>query len=279
MRLFNKVAIIGVGLIGGSLGLALRKKGLASEVVGFFRRKRTLSSAKQRKLVTKATLSLKEAIVNADLIILATPVETIIKMIPQVKKFAKKGAIVIDVGSTKAEIARACERGFKNKTHFVGCHPLAGSDQSGPLAADSSIFKGSICIITPTKNTDKQALSKIKRLWQALEAKVEILSPDQHDKILAFSSHLAHVVSFSLVDCLPTQYSKFIGPGFKDATRLASSHEILWRDICLTNRGAILKAISEFQNSLSRFKTYINKKKAKALEHGFSAAKKRRDSF
>ncbi|MFH1202169.1 MAG: prephenate dehydrogenase/arogenate dehydrogenase family protein [Candidatus Omnitrophota bacterium] len=279
MKLFNKVAIIGVGLIGGSLGLALRKKGLAKEVVGFFRRKKTLAAAKNKRLVTKATMSLKEAVLDADLIILATPVETIIKMIPRIKKLARNDAIVIDVGSTKSKIVKECEKRLRDKLNFIGCHPLAGSQMSGPQAADSMIFKNSICIITTTKKTDKVALAKIERLWQALGVKPKTLSPARHDKILAFTSHLAHIIAFSLVDSIPHKYLGFIGSGFRDTTRLASSNPVLWRDICLSNRREILEAISEFQDSLAKFKAYISKKKFKRLEHDFSKAKKRRDVY
>lgn len=279
MRLFNKVAIIGVGLIGGSLGLALRKKGLASEIVGFFRRRQTLIKAKRKGLITNATMSLKEAVSGADLIILATPVDTIIKFASKIKRMVKKGAIIIDVGSTKLKIVKKIERLLPAGVHFVGCHPLAGSDKSGPEAANVNIFKDSICILTPTRNTDKRALAKIKRLWQGLGAETKILTPQEHDKILSFTSHLSHLVSFAIVDCVPGKYLQFIGSGFRDTTRLASSSPVLWRDICFSNRDEILKAISKLQKSLFKFKDYIQKKKFNILEHDFARAKKRRDSY
>jgi len=279
MRLFNKVAIIGVGLIGGSMGLALRKKGLAKEVVGFFRHRETLVKAKKKGLITKATMNLKEAVKNADLIILATPVDTIIKLATKIRRLLKKGAIIIDVGSTKLKVVKEIERILPNGVYFIGCHPLAGSDKSGPESANINIFKGSICILTPTRNTDKRALAKIKRFWQSFGAQVKILSPAEHDKIISFTSHLSHLVSFAIVDCVPEKYLQFIGSGFRDTTRLASSSPVLWRDICSSNRGEILKAISKFENSLSKFKKYLQKKKFTELEHDFARAKKRRDSY
>jgi len=273
--MFNKVAIVGTGLIGGSIALAIKKKRLAKVVVGVSRHKKTLLLAKKIMVIDKGSQELN-IIKDADLVILATPVDTIINLAAKIYPFVKKGCIVSDVGSTKREIVSKLERIFPR---YIGSHPLAGSEKRGVVNANPSIIKGSLCILTPTKNTDKEALEKIKRLWSELGARVAFLPPDAHDKILSFVSHLPHLVAFSLIDIIPKEYLRLASSGLKDTTRIAASDSEIWCDIFLSNQKNILKSIGLFQNNLSRIKSAIQRKDKKLLNKIIKEAKKKRNSL
>lgn len=279
MKLFDKIAIIGVGLIGGSLGMAIKKKGLAREVIGIVRRKKTIIEAIKRGAIDKGTRDLT-AIKEADLIILATPVNTIINLLPKVTRLAKKGAIISDVGSTKEEIFKKVNNLFKKKSiDFVGTHPLAGIEKKGIIFAKSELFQGTLCILTCLKNTKPRTIKKLKRLWQKIGTRVIFLDPQEHDLILAFVSHLPHIAAFSLINTIPKEYFNFASTGLKDTTRIAASDPLIWRDICLTNRDALLKAIKEFQKTLEKFKYLIRKKNSKGLKDILEKAKLKRDGL
>ena len=273
--MFNKVAIVGTGLIGGSIALAIKKKRLAKVVVGVSRHKKTLLLAKKIMAIDKGSQELN-IIKDADLVILATPVDTIINLAPKISALVKKDCIVSDVGSTKREIVSKLERIFPR---YIGSHPLAGSEKRGVVNANPSIIKGSLCILTPTKNTDKEALEKIKRLWSELGARVAFLAPDAHDKILSFVSHLPHLVAFSLIDIIPKEYLRLASSGLKDTTRIAASDSEIWCDIFLSNKKNILKSIGLFQNNLSRIKSAIQRKDKKLLNKIIKEAKKKRNSL
>ena len=273
MRLFNKVAIVGVGLIGGSMALAIKRKKLANQVIGVSRHKKTLLRAKKRHAIDKGSQDIG-IVKDADLVILATPVNTILNLAPIISKIIRPDCIVSDVGSTKQKIVSQLDKIFPR---YVGSHPLAGSEKRGMINACPDIFKGSLCILTPTKNTDRGALEKIRRLWRQLGAEVFSLTPAIHDKILSFVSHLPHIVAFSLIDIIPKQYLEFASTGLKDATRIAASDSQLWLDIFLSNRKNMLKTIDLFQENLYRIKKAINKKDKKLLNTILKRAKSKRE--
>jgi prephenate dehydrogenase len=272
MRLFKKVAVVGVGLIGGSIAKAIKKQKLADEIVGVSRHKKTILLAKKMGAIDKGSQDLN-IIKDADLVILATPVIAVINLAPKISQLIKPNCIVTDVGSTKEKIVARLEKVF---THYVGSHPLAGSEKRGIMHACAQIFKDSLCILTPTKNTDAQALAKIKKLWIKLGAKVVFLSASEHDKILAFVSHLPHVSSFSLMNSIPKHYLKFASGGLKDTTRIASSESELWLDILLSNPKNILKTIKILQKNLNRIKSAIQKKDKILLAQILKEAKAKR---
>lgn len=251
--MFKKVAIVGVGLIGGSIGLAIKKRGLAGEVIGIGHRRQSLNEALSAGAVDKAYLEL-ENIKDADLVILAAPVSEIIKIIPQLPRFVNKDCIVIDAGSTKSEILKTAQR---HKLNFIGAHPLAGMEKKGPQNAKDTLFEKNWCLLTPSRLTDRSCLEKVKRFWLALGAKVKVLDARAHDKILAFTSHLPHLVVFGLLDCLNRDYLEFAAGGLKDTTRIGLSDPLLWRDIFLTNRKEVLQAIKVFNKSLKRLEGSI----------------------
>lgn len=279
MKNFDRVAIIGVGLIGGSIGLALKKKRLSKEVIGVARKNKTLKDALGLKAIDKATRNIKSAVKDADLVILCQPIQAIIDSFPKILPFLKTGAIVTDVGSSKMEIVKAAHKILPRGVFFVGGHPLAGSEKRGINFASAKMFDNSICILTPTSTTHKKALKVIQEFWTGLGAKTVILKPDIHDKVVAFISHLPHLVAFSLINSIPSSYLKFSSMGLKDTTRIASSDAVLWRDICLSNSPQILKAIDAFEAVLRDFKRRILNKDLSGLNKKFSNAQKKRNNL
>ena len=275
MPLFKKVAIIGTGLIGGSLALRIKNKKIAREVVGVSRHKKSISLALKMKAIDKGSLSLK-IIKGADLLIIATPVDTIIGLKDEILKYIDKNCIITDVGSTKEKIVDQLEGSLPN---FVGSHPLAGSEKRGMVNASASIFNGSLCILTPTKKTTSVSFKKIKRFWKRLGVKVIILTPGIHDKVFSFVSHLPHIVAFSLINTVPVGLLKFSSGGLKDTTRIAASDSALWRDILLSNRNNLLNAIRLFEINLSKIKSTIRKNDSQALVRILLQSKKTRESL
>ena len=261
MRLFKRAAIIGVGLIGGSIGLAIKKKGLAKEVIGIGHRRESILRALKTGAIDKGYLDLSK-IKDADLVILAAPVSQIIKSLPRLRKFINNDCVVIDVGSTKSEIIKVAA---KSGIEFIGCHPLAGMEKGGAQNAKSEIFKNSLCLLVPLKDTRKGALDKIQRLWRELGARTKILDARNHDRILAFVSHLPHAVVFALIDCLRLDYLSYGSSGLKDTTRIGLSGPLLWRDIFLTNRKELIKAIKEFKSSLARLEFFLKSSQPRKL--------------
>jgi len=272
MRMFNQVVIIGTGLIGGSLGLALKKQRLAGKVIGISRHLRNAKIAKKIGAIDKVGLSL-EAVSGADLVILATPIDKIIDFAPEIAAKIKKDCIVIDVGSTKERIVSRLSALIPN---FLGCHPLAGSEKKGAINLEADIFKGSVCILTPTVKTKPVILNKIRFLWEKIGASVVVLSPDRHDQILAFTSHLPHLVAFSLIGSVPDKCLKLSSTGLRDTTRISASDIKLWSQIFLSNRSNLLTALLAFEKELVDLKIALKNKDKKSLERILSLAQKKR---
>ncbi len=273
MKLFNKIAIVGVGLIGGSLGLAIKKKGLAHQVIGVSRQRKTLRAALRNRAIDIASQDIG-IVKDADLIILAAPVDTIIALALKIAKIAREDCLVTDVGSTKGEIVSKLEKVFP---HYLGSHPLAGSEKKGVVNACAKMFNNSLCILTPTRATRSAVLNKIKRFWQAVGARTVNLAPDKHDRILSFISHLPHIAAFSLIGAVPRQHLKLASGGLKDTTRIAYSDAGLWADIFLSNRRNILKAIAAFQQELAGIKSAVARKDKKSLLGILKKAKTKRE--
>ena len=275
MRMFNKVAVVGTGLIGGSIALALKEKKLCRQIIGISRHKESLACARQKGVIDIAALTL-EAIRDADLVILATPVSSILSLAPKISRIIRKDCLVFDVGSTKARIVNKLSALFPL---YVGTHPLAGSEKRGVSNAQATLFRDSLCIITPVNATDSAALLKIKKLWSVLGAKVELMQPAQHDRVLGFVSHLSHVAAFSLINSVPDEFLKFSPLSLKEATRVAASDSALWADIILDNRENVLKAISRLQKNLEQVSSAVKKNSHFKLAGIFKKAKIRRESL
>lgn len=275
MKLFNKAAIVGVGLIGGSIALKLKQKKVAEQIIGVSRRKKTLSLAKKCNAIDTGTQDLK-ALRDADLIILSMPINTIIAVAEKISKIARKDCIITDVGSTKKEIVDKLSRIFPN---YVGSHPLAGSEKTGIECANPEIFVNSLCILTPVKGTNKAAIKKIEALWKELGAYTIRLSPEKHDEILSFTSHLPHIAAFALSQTVPARYFSFGASGLRDTTRIAASDSKLWSEILLSNRSNMVKAISLFTRQVNRLKDAIEKRDLTRLAFLLRQAREKRKSL
>ena len=280
MARFKKVAIIGVGLIGGSIGLAIRKRDLAREVVGVFRREATLKKALKCKAVDKATMFIEGGVNGADLIIVASPVHSIPKIIKMAAKYAKKGASITDAGSTKTWIVDSVEKSLKSgRIHFVGSHPMAGSEHAGVEYARADLFEGAPCIVTKTAATDRTSLNRVIKFWSSLGAIVKVMSPAAHDRSVSLISHLPHIVAFGLAGSVPLKELQYAAEGFKDTTRVASSDPELWADIFLTNRREILKAGRFFEGYYKGILKAISKGDRLKVVNFLKRAKSKRDAL
>ncbi len=273
MKPFKKVVVVGVGLIGGSLALALKKEHLALSVIGIGRHKESISLAIKNSVIDDGSLDFSIA-EGADLLVFAAPVSSILKLAPSFKKIVNADCIVLDVGSTKEKIVGELSSIFPN---FIGTHPMAGSEKRGVLNSQVSLFKNSLCIITPTKKTNKDSLKRVSELWDSLGVKVFYLKPKEHDRIISFVSHMPHALAFSLINNVAAKFMKFASNSLKDGTRVAASDPQMWCDIFLTNRENIIKAIGSFQKELEVIKNALkNKDRVKLSEIIKSANKKKR---
>lgn len=272
MKKFNKIVIIGTGLIGGSLGLALKKKDLAGQIIGLSRKKANANLAKRCKAIDIVGRSL-EVVKDADLVILATPVDIILKLAPKIAKQIKKDCCVIDVGSSKEKIVARLDKIIPN---FVGCHPLAGSEKRGAKNIQPDIFFGCTCILTPTEKTNQNTLNKIKLFWQKIGAKTVLLTPQAHDRALSLTSHLPHALAFALINSVPDNLLNLSAGGLKDITRIAASDPKLWSQIFLSNRNNLICAFASFQDKINALKTALRNNDRRSLIKILNAAKNKR---
>ena len=281
MRLFNKITIIGVGLIGGSVALAAKKKGVAGEIVGVFRHRSTLKKALKYKAVDRGTLDVRAGVKDADLIVLAAPVQQIPKLAREVTRYAKPGAIITDVGSTKVWIVKVIEDMVMSRpsVYFVGAHPMAGSEQQGVEHARHDLLEGAPCIVTKTGRTNARALKSVILFWKSLGSKIKVMRPLEHDRAVSLISHLPHIVAFSLAGSVPEGMLKFAAEGFRDTTRVASSDPRLWADIFLTNKSEIVKAGKLFEKYYNKVIGAVLKGSYPATVRALAAAKGKRDKF
>jgi prephenate dehydrogenase len=283
MKMFNKMAIIGVGLLGASLAKACKEKSLVEEICGFGRNRANLEKARSLNIIDEVPTDLVDAVKDADLIVLCTPVSTIVPLIQEVISKIQPEAIITDVGSVKNNVVRDAEKIIRDDVFFVGSHPIAGGENSGLEASTASLYKGAKCIVTPTEKTNEKALEKISSFWQAVGMNVMTLSVEEHDYVFGAVSHLPHIVAYALMNtlgALKTQDNRevtiFSGAGLKDITRIASSDPVMWRDIFLTNRTHSLNLIDQFQNKLNEIRSNIEKGDGQALKNEFVAANKYR---
>ena len=278
------VAIVGVGLIGGSLALALKEAGVAGRILGFDLDADNLAQALQLGVIDHACRSPEELFV-ADLIFLATPVLAMPAALTAIAPHLKPGAILTDGGSVKGAVITALEPLLPPTLRYVPGHPISGTERSGAQAAFATLYRGKRCILTPTEQTDPQALALVTALWQAVGSEVILMDAEKHDRILAAISHLPHMVAYALVNAVGAydRYEENIllysAGGFRDFTRIASSDPTMWRDIALTNRDALLEMIERFQVDLAQLKEAIRIADAQALHSYFLRSKLNRDAI
>src|SRR5689334_4920245 len=284
---FNQAAIIGVGLIGGSLGMILRRKGLASRVIGVGRRIENLKTAVQLGAIDRYVVDPKDGVKDADLVVLATPVDTYARHLKEWASCLKPGTIVTDVGSIKGGLVEQSEQAMPADVHFVGGHPIAGKEKTGVAAGSEQLFAGARCILTPTKRTNQQALEQVRIMWQETGSIVLTMDPHLHDKILGAVSHLPHVAAFALMNALidiraqvpALDLAGHSGGGLRDTTRIAASSPEMWRDIFLWNRDNLTAFIEAYERSLGELKRLIRTGDAAGIEKALERAKQEREKF
>ena len=261
---FDRIALIGIGLIGSSIAHDIKRLGLAKEIVISTRSAETLKRAEELKLGDRYTPSSAEAVKDADLVIVSVPVGASESVAKEITAHLKPGAIVTDVGSTKASVIAQMQPHMPANVHFIPGHPLAGTEKSGPDAGFPGLFEGRWCIFTPIPGTDEAAIRKLRHFWETLGSRVDEMDPEHHDKVLAIVSHLPHLIAYNIVgtaDDLETvtesEVIKYSASGFRDFTRLAASDPTMWRDVCLHNRDAILEMLSRFSEDLASLQRAI----------------------
>jgi prephenate dehydrogenase len=280
--LFNKVSILGVGLIGASFALAMRKRALCGSISGFGRNESNLVKAKQRGVIDSFDLDPVKAVSGSDLVLFAMHAGSFAEIAKTIAGSLKKGTIVTDVGSVKGGLVYEMENILSPNAFFVGGHPIAGGEKSGIEAAAVELFEGRRCIITPTAKTDEAAMGTMVTLWQSLGAEVVSMSPEEHDRVLGAVSHLPHIVAYEIVNAageIDGSCLKYSGTGFRDVTRIASGSPELWRDVCMLNRENLTYFIDVFIRRMEAVRGYLAGGDANALQEEFRKAKMLRDGL
>ncbi len=279
MKRFKTVAIVGVGLIGGSIGLALRGRGLAEQVIGIGRRQPSLRTARRVGAVTNTTVDLVKGVAGAELIVVCTPVGRIVEDVRRAVQSCPEGTLLTDVGSTKRSIVEALDEGLPRGCRFLGSHPLAGGEKAGAAHARADLFDGRITILTPTRNTRAEDFDTLEAFWSSLGAVVIQMTPAEHDRALAVTSHLPHLAAAALARMQPESHLRLAGSGLLDTTRIAAADPALWRQILAANRDNVLAALEQYERQLAGFRAAIEQGDGAALENLLSQAKKNRDAL
>lgn len=267
----RRLSIIGVGLLGGSIGLAARSALKSVKITGYGHRPQTLRRAREIGAIDEECADLTQAVNEADLTILCTPVGLFSEMLAKMSQGLKPGAIVTDVGSTKESVVREADKLLPKNIYFVGSHPMAGSEKRGVEFARADLFQNALCILTPTRTTDPDALKTVQDLWQALGMRLHQMSPADHDLALAQVSHLPHAMAAALVSMQSPQAIELAGKGFLDTTRIASGDGTLWRDIFHDNAPNMRKALAQLRAALDCFESLLDPAKASELRDWLDA--------
>ena len=274
---FKKIALIGFGLIGGSIARAARQQGLVEEIVTTARSAKTRARVVELGIVDAVVETNAEAAAGADLVILCIPVGACGVVAQEIAPFLKPGAIVSDVGSVKGAVVRDMAPHLPPGVHFVPAHPVAGTEHSGPDSGFAELFINRWCILTPPANADAGAVDKLAEFWRAIGANVEVMSAEHHDLVLAVTSHLPHLIAYTIVgtadeleDVTRSEVLKFSAGGFRDFTRIAASDPTMWRDVFLANKDAVLEMLGAFQEDLSKLTRAIRRGDGEALFEHFT---------
>ena len=285
MPKINTLCVIGTGLIGGSLCLALKEKNYCGKIIGAGRREETLQQAQQLGIIDSYCTQIREAVSEADMVFVSVPLGAMQAVFEQIKPALKDHAIVTDAGSAKQNVIAIAQQVFADKVdRFVAGHPIAGTENSGPAAAFPELYNERRVILTPTVDTQKSAIEQVEAMWQATGANVETMDALHHDKVLAATSHLPHAIAYALVDCLASmedidEVFRFAAVGFRDISRIASSDPVMWRDIFMQNREQILDMMQRYKDELDLIYNALQSEDEQSLEALFARAKKSRDQF
>jgi len=276
MKKLRQITVIGLGLLGGSITSGVLRCMSGVKVVGYTHRPSTRRRAKRLGVATEIVDDIRVAVSKADLIILGTPICTFEKIFDAIAEALQDGSIVTDVGSTKVMPHRWAEKSLPKTVHYVGSHPIAGSEQRGVEHARDDLFKQSICILTTTKKTNREAVQTLKKFWTDLGCSVKLMAPADHDRILANISHLPHIVAAALINANDSKELKFAGTGFIDTSRVASGPANVWTDVLLTNADNTTRGIDKVIVELSRLKKAIKGRDKRQIENLLEAAKDKR---
>jgi prephenate dehydrogenase len=282
---WNKISVIGAGLLGGSLALAVKQRQLAGKVHAFVRRDASAAEGRKLQIADLVTTDLKEAVADAELVILCTPLSQMAGLAADLAPFLKPGAVVTDVGSVKGTVMRDLEPIIRQaRSEFVGSHPMAGSERTGIGAARADLFHHAICLVTPGLFTSPEAVAKVERFWQSVGGCPLRLTAEAHDDLVSRSSHLPHVVAAELANYVlspthPKEQALVCATGFRDSTRIASGSPEMWRDIALANRKNLCRVLGVFIEDLQELQLALEREDVQAIEEFFAKAKLRRDSW
>ena len=281
--MFERLALIGLGLIGSSISLAAQRKGLVRTIVGSARSAETVKTALDLGLISEGFATAREAAKGADLVILCVPVGLSGAIAKEIAPVLKPGAIVSDVGSVKAAVVNAMAPHIPAGVHFVAGHPIAGTEKSGPDAGFAELYDGRWCILTPQPECDAAAIAKLKAFWEQLGSNVEVMTPEHHDMVLAITSHLPHLIAYNIVNTASHlervtggEVIKFSAGGFRDFTRIAASDPTMWRDVFLNNKDAVLEMLGRFSEDLAELQRAIRFGDGDTLHKMFSTARETR---
>ncbi|MEO5345179.1 MAG: prephenate dehydrogenase/arogenate dehydrogenase family protein [Magnetococcus sp. YQC-9] len=282
----QRLTIVGVGLIGGSLARALKEHNLVGEVVGVNRTRDSLARAMELGVIDHWTTSAAQGVRGADLVMVATPVVTIPRIVEDFAVALKPGAVVTDAGSVKGTVVAVCEAMMPKGVHFVGGHPIAGTEFSGVEASFATLYEGSRTILTPTEQTNSEALERVRQMWEAVGSRVETMDVATHDRVLAATSHLPHLIAYNVVNTLSdleddirAEVFRYAAGGFRDFTRIASSDPAMWRDICVANRESILDILTRFRDALEVLTQRVRDGDRDGLYGTFARSKRTRDGI
>jgi cyclohexadieny/prephenate dehydrogenase len=282
---WQKITLVGVGLLGGSLGLAIKQRKIAAKVDGFVRRSASIAECEKLGVVDHVTRDLGRAVDGADLVILCTPIGRMRELTEKMLPALKPGALVTDVGSVKGIVVEELEPLVaQSEAHFVGSHPMAGGEKTGVSAAQADLFVKALCLITPTPNSNRKAVEQIEGFWKEVGARPMRLSPAIHDDLVSRSSHLPHVVAAELANYVlspahPAEQAAVCANGFRDTTRIASGSPEMWRDIAVANRKNLSRVLGVFIEDLEEFRLALDNGDVKAIEEFFENARERRDRW
>jgi prephenate dehydrogenase len=273
------LTIVGVGLIGGSIGLAARQRGLAERIVGVGRQRNSLDRALAVGAIDEGCLDLRQGVQRAEVAVFCTPVDRIVEQVLTAAPGCTPGTLLTDAGSTKAVIVEALDGRLPPGIAYVGSHPLAGSEKQGPEHADPRLFQERLTVVTPTNKTDPEALARTEAFWQALGARVRVMTPHEHDRALALTSHLPHLLASALAGILPPAYHDLTASGFRDTTRVAAGDPGLWSAIFAQNREALLQTLAQLRGRLDEFQKALDPQDQHTLNTLLSQAKRTRDAL
>ena len=279
MEEFGNIGVVGLGLIGGSLCIDIKKRKIANKVIGFSRRISTLKKAKSAGIIDEFYSDFNQGIKNLDFIIISTPINVIKDYFLLIKK-TKPEILITDVASIKEKVVKDAERILGKKNNFIGSHPITGSEKSGIEWCQEGLFDGKVVVVTPSKFSNEKALRKVKKFWKLLGSKVILLSPKKHDYILGLTSHLPHFIVFSLLKTIgKIKYKDFVGGGFKDTTRIGKSNPELWTEIFFENKKNLLYWIEKFEENLNKLKNELIEEKIEKLKKELEKIKREREKF